>query len=51
MVALDYSIDEEVLDLTCKFKKFLMNNKKRSGDVWGSVKNAKFQETLYVEIF
>ena len=49
MVDLEYSMDEEILDLTRKFKKFLMNNKSRYGDVWGGVKNAKFQDMKFLD--
>ena len=49
MVDLDHSMDVEILDLTCKFKKFLMNNKARTGDVWGGAKKARFQDLKFLD--
>ena len=39
----DLSRDEEVVELTRRFKMFLMENKGRYGNVWGQVTSAKFQ--------
>ena len=39
----DLSRDEEVVELTRRFKIFLMENKERHGNVWGQVTSAKFQ--------
>ena len=39
----DLSRDEEVVELTRRFKTFLMENKERYGYVWGQVTSAKFQ--------
>ena len=49
MVDLDYSMDVDILDLTCKFKKFLMNNKSRTGDVWGGAKKTNFQDMRFLD--
>ena len=35
MVDRDYSLDTDVVELTRKFNTFVMNNKRRSGNVWG----------------
>ena len=49
MVDLDYSMDVEILDLTSKFKKFLMNNKTRTGDVLGGAKKTNFQDMRFID--
>ena len=49
MMNLDYSTDVEILDLVAKFKKFLMNNKARCGDVWGGAKKTNFQSLRFLD--
>ena len=45
----DLSRDEEVVELTRRFKKFLMENKERYGNVWGEVTSAKVQKISGVD--
>ena len=40
----DLSRDEEVVELTRRFKTFLMENKERFENVWGEVTSAKVQK-------
>ena len=49
MTDLDYGLDVEILDLVAKFKKFLMNNKARTGDVWGGAKKTNFQSLRFLD--
>ena len=49
MVDRDYSLDTDVVELTRKFNTFVMNNKRRSGNVWGSGKVVKFQYMKFVD--
>ena len=49
MMDLDYAMDVEILDLVAKFKKFLMSNKARTGDVWGGAKKTNFQSLRFLD--
>ena len=49
MVDRDYSLVTDVVDLTRKFNTFVMNNKMRSGNIWGNRKIVKFQEIKFVD--
>ena len=45
----DLSYDEDIIELTRKYKMFLMGDRRKFGNVWGEVKHAKFQDAKLVD--